>query len=162
MMAIWTDRCWGIDGGRDGAALRIAEDGLTCLELVTWARAADPPALPIRAGDVVALEAAYVGKNPQSAMKLQLWRGKLIASFPAGIVLEEPLATSWRAKVFRGVRMRREVAKAAALELAHKHAIGLPDEYPDHVAEAWCMARWTLYWALAHLTPDGKRIRSRS
>ncbi len=147
----------GIDGGRAGAYVEVGPDGLTALDLIEWRGAATPPVLPVRAGDVVALEAAYVGKNPQSAMKLQLWRGQLMATFPAGVQLLEPLATAWRAKVLRRAGMRREVAKAVAIEAAKRNAIGLPDDFPDHVAEAWCLARYAWGWATA---PRRNRRRS--
>ena len=149
-------RFWGVDSGQTGAAVRVDRDGLTALEVIDWKRRRDPPRLPIEPGDVVAVEAAYVGKSPRSAMALQLWRGKLIGTLPPGIHLLEPLATTWRAKVFRRGRMRREAAKETAMLLAQRHAIGLPPEYPDHVAEAWLIARYACFWALSHLDPAGR------
>lgn len=143
----------GIDPGRDGACCVVGADGLTVLELLEWRRAAEPPPMPVLPGDVVALEAAFVGKNPQSALTLQLWRGRVLAALPAGIVLLEPLATTWRGKVLRRPRMGREQAKEAAMQAAGRYAIGLPASYPDHVAEAWCMARFSWGWAATHKEP---------
>jgi hypothetical protein len=140
----------GIDPGREGAAVVLAHDGVTVLELVQWARAREPVPVPVIAGDVVAVEAAYVGRNVRSAMSLQFWRGRLIDRLPDGITLLEPLATTWRGKVLRRPRIGRDAAKALAMEAARKYAIGLPDEYPDHVAESWLIARFAWGWAAAH------------
>lgn len=149
-------RFWGIDGGQTGAAVRLADDGVTALEHIPWKRRKDPPRLPIEPGDVVALEAAYVGENEHAALALQLWRGILIGRLPEGVHLLQPLATSWRAKVLRRPRMRRELAKETAMEAAKLHARGLPDEYEDHTAEAWLIARFAWGWARTHL-PRGAR-----
>lgn len=152
-------RIWGIDGGQTGSAVRIDFDGLTALEVVEWRRRRDPPLLPIEPGDVVALEAAYVGESEHSALSLQLWRGKLIGTLPGmgrGVHLLEPLATTWRAKVLRRPRLRREEAKKLALDMARLHARGLPETYEDHTAEAWLIARYAWGWARTHL-PRGER-----
>lgn len=152
-----TGRFWGIDGGQTGAAVRLADDGLTALEVHEWRRRKLPPRLPIEPGDVVALEAAYVGENPDSALKLQLWRGILIGGLPEGVHLLQPLATAWRAKVLRRSRMRRELAKDTAMSVAREHARGLPAEYEDHTAEAWLIARYAWGWARTHLSGRGGR-----
>lgn len=154
-------RIWGIDGGQTGSAVRIAEDGLTALDCIEWKRRRDPPMLPIEPGDVVALEAAYVGENERSALTLQLWRGKLIGTMPEcgrGVHLLEPLATTWRAKVLKRARMRRDQAKETAMSVAKQHALGLPEEYEDHTAEAWLIARFAWGWARTHLAPDGSLL----
>ena len=105
----------GIDPGREGACVVIGDDGVTVIDMVQWARAAEPVPVPVLSGDVVAVEAAYVGKNVRSAMSLQFWRGRLIDRLPTGITLLEPTATIWRAKVLRRPRMTRVVAKAVAM-----------------------------------------------
>jgi hypothetical protein len=57
--------------------------------------------------------------------------------------------------VLRRARLRREQAKAAAVQLCRQHS-GLPDEVARRhdVAEAWLMARYAWGWQRAHGEPE--------
>jgi hypothetical protein len=108
-----------------------------------------PPALTLlRAGDVVVLEAQHVS-GPHASLVLAEWCGRLIATLPEGITLLRPLATSWRAKVFRNGRLSREAAKRVAIAAATPY---LPAVHPvtHDRAEAWAMARYAWGWARTH------------
>lgn len=142
----------GIDPGRTGAAVAVGDDGLTVVWARSW-RALDVPPddLPIRSGDVVAVEAQYVGLGAHSSLRLAEWTGGMLAGLPRDVGVMRPLATTWRAKVLRQGRLTREAAKEAALVLCHRHAIGMPAElaWLVDVAEAWCMARYAWGWSEA-------------
>jgi hypothetical protein len=139
-------RWWGVDPGKGaGAAVRIADDGRTALEVVEW-RDSTTVSLPILPGDVVALEAPYLGKNPASFRALVEWRERFRLGLPPGVVVAEPLAVQWRAKVLRVARVPRKRAKELAIAAAKANAIGLPAEPTPDAAEAWCLARWAVYW----------------
>lgn len=144
----------GIDPGQNGAAVVVGADGRTVLEEQRWTKARTPPAITVvQPGDVVALEAQHVA-GPHASIVLAEWSGRLLASLPDGAVVIRPLATSWRAKVFRSGRMRREPAKRLAIAAATKHAAGIGTPITHDVAEAWCLARYAWGWAQTHaVTP---------
>lgn len=137
----------GIDPGQRGAAVVIGDDGVTVIEHQVWARQKTPPAITVvRPGDVVALEAQHV-RGPHASIVLAHWCGMLEATLPEGITLLRPLATTWRARVFRAGRMRREPAKALAVQAATQYFA----EVPGHdLAEAWALGRYAWGWARAH------------
>ncbi len=136
----------GVDPGATGALVVLADDGLTVLDLLEWRRASVPPALPLVPGDVLALEAAYLGRSARAALTLQLWRGRLLAAVPEGVEVTQPLAVHWRAKVLRRSNLRRAEAKAAAVRVASPY---LPEGASVDACEAFCIARWCWGWVRA-------------
>jgi hypothetical protein len=114
-----------------------------------------PPAITIlQRGDVVVLEAQHVG-GPHASLVLSEWCGRLIATLPEGITLLRPLATSWRAKVFRNGRLCREAAKRVAVATATPYLnADLPITHDR--AEAWAMARYAWGWARTHADQLGQ------
>jgi hypothetical protein len=139
-------RWWGVDGAKTGAAVRMDADGLTALELIEWRDRDLAPPLDIRPGDVVALEQAYLGKSALTFRRLVEWRARFKSTLPVGVVLVEPLAVTWRAKVLRVARIPRGKAKALAVAAATANARGLPAEPTEDAAEGWCLARWAWAW----------------
>jgi hypothetical protein len=139
----------GIDPGRTGALVVVGDDGLTVLHAELWRDAPEPPILPVLPTDVVAVEEQYLGKNAKSFATLVRWTERLVVRLPEGCTIVRPLATTWRAAVFRRSRMSRAAAKRMALEAARLHAVDLPPELaasPD-VSEAWAIARYAWGWA---------------
>lgn len=144
---------FGIDPGQTGAAVAVAGDGLTVVAVRAWRRHPIPPGLAdlVEPGDVVAVEAQYVGPGAHASLALAEWTGRLLEQLPAGCAILRPLATTWRARVLRRGRVSRSEAKGLAIAACRAHAIGLAPELaskPD-VAEAWCMARYAWGAALA-------------
>jgi hypothetical protein len=137
-------RLWGIDGALTGAAVRLADDGVTALEWHEWRRS-PVVRLPIEEGDIIALEQAYLGKSVRSFRSLVEWRERFKAGLPP-VVLAEPNASHWRAKVLRVAGLARKPAKERAIAAATLHAKGLPAEVGPDLAEAWCLARWCWGW----------------
>lgn len=139
----------GIDPGQTGHCVVVGDDGETVLAEQGWKKLRIPPAITIlEPGDVVALEAQHVA-GPHASLVLSEWCGRLLATLPSGITVIRPLATTWRAKVFRNGRLQREPAKRMAIAAASRFMTG--DVSHDR-AEAWCMARYARFWALNH--PD--------
>jgi hypothetical protein len=145
-------RFCGVDPGQTGAAVWLADDGLTVLHVEYWVDALTPPRLPVLPTEVVAVEDQYLGKNARSFATLVRWTERLVVGLPDGVLLVRPLATTWRAAVLRRARLGRTAAKRVALEAVRLHARGMPEEFaglPD-VAEAWCLARFAWGWAAKH------------
>ena len=145
----------GIDPGRTGALVVVGDDGQTALDVLTWAGQDMPPAGIVQRlvpGDVVALEDQYIGAGAHASKTLHEWTVRLLVQLPDDVTVMRPLASSWRAKVFRRARLRRAAAKRLAIAACREHS-GLADELaamPD-VAEAWAMARYAWGWAQHHL-----------
>lgn len=78
---------------------------------------------------------AFVGRLVESE-PLPILRARLVAE--GRILLLQPQPSTWRSST--GPRGKRKSLKAAALQRAHELAIGLPEVYPDHVAEAFLQA----------------------
>lgn len=142
----------GIDPGQTGHCVVIGDDGSTVLAEQGWRKLRIPPVITIlEPGDVVALEAQHVA-GPHACLVLAEWCGRLLATLPAGITVLRPLATTWRAKVFRNGRLQREPAKRVAIAAATPYlSAGTPVTHDR--AEAWAMARYAWGWAMAH--PEG-------
>lgn len=141
----------GIDPGQNGAAVVVGPDGCTVLDLQTWRKAKTPPSIIVLEGvDLIAVEGQHVA-DYHAALVLSEWCGRLLASLPIGIPVLRPLATSWRAKVFPGARLRREPAKRLAIAAATPYLAAFGFLRPTHdLAEAWCIARWAAFYAAAH------------
>jgi hypothetical protein len=139
----------GIDPGQTGAAVLVAEDGETVLGLQRWSDAKTPPmVLPelILNARVVALEGQHVA-GPHASLVLAEWSGRLLATLPSGLPVLRPLATSWRAKVFRCGRLQREPAKRLAVRAASPFLLAFnPELRVTHdLAEAWALARYAAF-----------------
>lgn len=145
----------GIDPGQNGALVAVAEDGLSVLGVQTWKKSRTPPRLDpalLRGAALLALEAQHVG-GPHASLVLATWCGYLLGTLPPGLPVQRPLATSWRAKVFRSGRLSREAAKALAIAAATPHLAAAGHPNPSHdLAEAWCLARWACFYVKAHST----------
>lgn len=167
----------GLDPGQTGACVVVGDDGATILAIQAWTKPAKPKTRKgegvhlfarrlaewivavqtppvftvVRPGDVVALEAQHVN-GPHASLVLATWSGRAIERLPTGIVLIRPLATTWRAKVFRDGRMTREVAKRFAIAAAAPHlaAFGAEADRIGDVSEAWAMARYARFYQLNH------------
>lgn len=140
-------RAVGIDPGQNGAAVAVGADGATVIAVQTWRHAKVPPRIEIlHPQDVVALEAQHVG-GPHASLVLSEWCGRMLATLPSGITVLRPLATSWRAKVFRDGRLQRIPAKrravAAATPFLQAFDPGL--RITHDLAEAWCLARFAAF-----------------
>lgn len=137
----------GIDPGQTGHCVVIGKDGCTVIAEQGWRRLRIPPVLTIlEPGDVVALEAQHVA-GPHASLVLSEWCGRLLATLPSGLVILRPLATTWRAKVFRNGRLQRGPAKQMAIRAATPY---FPEPPGHDRAEAWAMARYAWGWAAAH------------
>lgn len=134
----------GIDPGQTGALVEIGADGHTVVRWVEWRRERVPPdgVLADLSAEVVAVEAPYVGPGARASLTLAEWTGRLLAQMPAGPTVVRPTAAQWRPKVLRASPGRVE-AKALALRAAA--SCGLVG-VSDHVAEAWCLARYAWGW----------------
>lgn len=143
-------RYLGIDPGQSGAACVVGDDGMTVIAATAWKRSKSPPVLSdlIRDASAIAVEGVHVGKGRRSSLTLAEWRGKLLTQIPAGVTVYHPQPSEWRGKVLRRSNLRRDDAKRAAL-LAVRNAIGMPPEWADvdHMAEAWCLARYA--WGMS-------------
>jgi hypothetical protein len=138
----------GCDPGQTGACVVVDEDGETVLAVQTWEDAELPPALTILDGVVVlALEEQYIGPGAHASLTLAAWSIRMLDSLPSSIQVLRPLATSWRAKVFRGPRLRRAAAKRKAIEAASPYLVDHVAKVTPDVAEAWAMARYAWGWA---------------
>jgi hypothetical protein len=137
-------RYWGVDGANTGAAVLLAEDGVTALEWTEWKKC-PRVVLPVLEGDILALEAPYLGKSARSFRVLCEWRERFKATLPPGVVLAEPNASHWRAKVLRVAGLARVPAKERAIRAATLHS-NLPQPIGADLAEAWCLARWVWGW----------------
>jgi len=149
----------GVDPGHSGAAVSLADDGLTVLAAWRWTprvletqdgrvlaySAPHQIAAVIGPHAVAAVEAPYVGLSHRGSLSLAEWTGGFLSGLDVGEILR-PTAAEWRAKVLHVGRVRRAPAKALALRAAALHARGLP-WLDDHVAEAWCLARFAWGWA---------------
>jgi hypothetical protein len=145
-------RCWAVDGGRTGAAVAIADDGLTALWWASW-RDSNPPELPVAPGAVVALEGTYYDPaKPSAHGALEGWygelRGRLLATVP-GVVFVRPAASQWRVAISAPANMKRAELKRWALSVAKARALGLPARFGADLAEAWGQARWCWAWDAA-------------
>lgn len=153
-VAVAGRRYVGIDPGRAGAAVVVGDDGLTILAVQRWAGALTPPSLTVvLPGDVVALEAQYLGANPRSMATLVEWCGRLLAGLPLDVVVTRPLATTWRGKVLRKPRMSRLVAKRMAVTAAAPYLAAFDPSvrWREDDAEAFLMARYARFWAANEL-----------
>lgn len=145
----------GIDPGQNGACVVLGDDGQTVLDEQTWNKARVPPRITVvRPGDVVSLEAQHIGADAdgnlwgaRASLVLAQWCGGLLVSLPPGILLLRPLATSWRAKVFRNGRLQREPAKRIAIAAATPFLTG---KITHDRAEAWAIGRYSWGYAKAH------------
>lgn len=139
----------GIDPGQNGACVVVGDDGRTVLDQQRWMKHRIPPLIEIiEGGDVVAFEAQHVG-GPRASLVLAEWSGRMLATLPPNITILRPLATTWRAKIFRQGRLQREPAKRLAIAAALPY---VPGTVTHDVAEAWCLARYAWGWAMAHPT----------
>lgn len=133
----------GIDPGQTGAAVLVGADGLEVLDIECWRGSRIPPRIRmVEPSSIVSLEAQY-GSRP-TTLVLAEWCGRLLATLPEGCTVHRPLATTWRGRVLRRSRLRRDVAKELAIRAARPHleAAGWT-HITDDVAEAWCMARYS-------------------
>jgi hypothetical protein len=140
---------------------RLETDRLFAMRVAEWERSIRPPRLTVLSGvRALALEAQHVD-GPHASLVLAQWCGGLLAHLPPDLVVTRPLATSWRAKVLRCGRLRREPAKRLAIAAATPWlaAFGMTEISHD-VAEAWCMARFCTFWAANHPSevPEAPRV----
>jgi len=157
-------RCVGIDPGMTGAAV-VVDHECSVIDVQTWRRSPTPPILEIvRPGDVVAVEQPYVQLSPASALKLSEWIGRLLATLPIDVIMLRPLASTWRAKVLRAGRIKRDPAKKLAVHAAMPYLREFADKeecpppwLPTHtaqvshdLAEAFLIARFAWGWRCAH------------
>lgn len=162
-------RVVGIDPGQNGGAVEVAPDGETVLGVQRWAKCKRPPAMTlVLPGTLVVLEQQHVG-GPHASLVLATWCGVLMGQLPGaveidldepdwssvppnGIAVIRPLATTWRAKVFRDGRLSRDAAKRLALAAAtpRLHAFDPAAAISHDVAEGWCLARFGTFWLRAH------------
>lgn len=99
--------------------------------------------------------AAFVGESLELAGGLSAFRASLVAS--GRVLLVQPQPSTWRGPLGLGGGLRRDDAKAAALALARRDGRGLPAELTDHVAEAWCLARFVWLLTQARRRAAGRR-----
>lgn len=128
----------GVDPGRTGAAVELADDGRTALRVWTWQDQDVPPRLDLPVV-LTAVEAQHVGRGRASSLALATWTGRLLEQVRGELLRPHP--ATWRAAVLGVGRLRRADAKSAARRACEIYALGegLPT---DDACEAWCLARY--------------------
>ena len=145
-------RYLGLDPGQSGALVEVASDGRTVVAWRQWRRERTPPRdllSDLGAETVIAVEAPYVGRGARASLVLAEWTGAVLAQIPEDVTVLRPTAQQWRAKVLRA-NPDRASAKRLALRAAETVGwVGVP----DHVAEAWCLARYAWGWSTSRREP---------